>query len=145
VAAILCDLIAGQPWQDALSGITNDTWPEEIRTILAGSWNKHRNEILSSGYVVHTLEAALWAVGTTANFEEALIAAVNLGNDADTVGAVAGQLAGARYGIRAVPSRWSDMLIDCDKIDFKARNLITASGGPLTGLTVPKDKMEGMP
>jgi ADP-ribosyl-[dinitrogen reductase] hydrolase len=144
VAAILCDLIAGQPWQDALSGITNDIWPEEIRTILAGSWNKPRNEILSSGYVVHTLEAALWAVGTTANFEEALIAAVNLGNDADTVGAVAGQLAGARYGIRAVPSRWSDMLIDCDKIDIKARNLITASGGPLTGLTVPKDKMEGM-
>lgn len=141
VAAILCDLIAGQPWQGALAKLSNDAWPEEIKAILAGSWNKPRNEIRSSGYVIHTLEAALWALGTTSSFEEALIASVNLGNDADTVGAVTGQLAGARYGIRAVPARWSNMLIDYDIIDNKARNLVIASGGPLTRLAL-NTKME---
>ena len=127
VAAILCDLIAGQSWQDALTNVTTNSWPEEINKILAGSWKRPRNDILSSGYVVHTLEAALWAVGNTLSFEEALVAAVNLGHDADTVGAVAGQLAGARYGIRAIPTRWSDLLIDCDIIDSRARDLVSAS------------------
>ncbi|WP_283535235.1 ADP-ribosylglycohydrolase family protein [Methylorubrum extorquens] len=58
------------------------------------------------GYVVHTLEAALWALGTTSTFEDALSLAVNHGEDTDTVGAVTGQLAGALYGAAAVPARW---------------------------------------
>ena len=60
----------------------------------------------ASGYVVHTLEAALWAVGRTECFEDALVLAVNLGEDADTVGAVTGQLAGALYGESGIPRRW---------------------------------------
>lgn len=78
-----------------------------IDALARGSWRrKGRDEIRSSGYVVHTLEAALWAVGTTATFEDALVLAVNLGDDADTVGAVTGQLAGAVYGASAIPDRW---------------------------------------
>jgi ADP-ribosyl-[dinitrogen reductase] hydrolase len=65
-----------------------------------------RARIRSSGYVIHTLESALWSVEQTDSFEEAVVLAVNLGDDADTVGAVTGQHAGAFYGAGAIPERW---------------------------------------
>lgn len=67
-------------------------------------------EIKSSGYVVDTLEAALWAVSTTDNFRDAVLKAVNLGSDTDTVGAVAGGLAGIMYGMDGIPEEWIDSL-----------------------------------
>lgn len=88
-----------------------------IDAIARGSWRaKARDQIRSSGYVVHTLEAALWAVGTTTTFEQALILAVNLADDADTVGAVTGQLAGALHGASAIPERWLQPLAWRDHI-----------------------------
>lgn len=78
-----------------------------VRDVAGGGWRgKGRAEVRASGYVVHTLEAALWAVGRTECFEDALVLAVNLGEDADTVGAVTGQLAGALYGESGIPRRW---------------------------------------
>ncbi|KAL6722095.1 hypothetical protein ACLMJK_001201 [Lecanora helva] len=68
------------------------------------------HEIKSSGYVVHTLEAAQWAFFTTETFQEGALKVVNLGNDADTVGAVYGGLAGAWYGQDALPVEWLDGL-----------------------------------
>lgn len=68
---------------------------------------KSRDEIRSSGYVVDTMEAALWALYSTDTFEAGLIEVVNLGLDTDTVGAVYGTLAGALYGYDAIPSRWA--------------------------------------
>jgi len=64
------------------------------------------DEIRGSGYVVETLEASLWAVLTTKRFEDAVLKAVNLGDDTDTTGAITGGLAGLCYGIGAVPKRW---------------------------------------
>ena len=63
-------------------------------------------DIRSSGYVVHTLEAALWAFFTMETFRDGALRVVNLGDDADTVGAVYGGLAGAWYGIESVPGEW---------------------------------------
>lgn len=78
-----------------------------IAAIASGAWReKSRDEIRSSGYVVDTLEAALWSVARTETFEDALVLAVNLGDDADTVGAVTGQIAGALHGASAIPERW---------------------------------------
>lgn len=68
------------------------------------------SEVKSSGYVVHTLEAALWAFFSTLSFQEGALKVVNLGDDADTVGAVYGGLAGAWYGIEAIPNEWIDGL-----------------------------------
>ena len=65
-----------------------------------------REEVNNSGWAVSTLEAALWAFNTTESFEDALVAAVNLGGDSDTIGAVCGQVAGAYYGFDAIPDRW---------------------------------------
>lgn len=80
---------------------------ESIRQISHGSYkDKSRNEIKSTGYVVASLEAALWAFHNTESFEEGAILAVNLGGDADTIGAIYGQLAGAYYGETGIPFSW---------------------------------------
>ena len=67
-------------------------------------------DLKNSGWVRHTLESALWAVQTTLSFEEALVKVVNLGNDADTAGAVTGAIAGALYGLQGIPLRWRQAL-----------------------------------
>jgi ADP-ribosyl-[dinitrogen reductase] hydrolase len=71
---------------------------------------RQREQLQNSGWVRHTLEAALWAALNSKSFEEALVNAVNLGNDADTTGSVTGAIAGAMYGINAIPERWKDAL-----------------------------------
>lgn len=72
--------------------------------------------IRSSGYTVHTLEAAVWSFLTTESYEEAVVRAVNLGDDADTVGAVCGALAGAYYGYSAIPANWRNQLREESRI-----------------------------
>ncbi|MSU92336.1 ADP-ribosylglycohydrolase family protein [Rhodobacteraceae bacterium 2CG4] len=86
-----------------------------------------RASVSSSGYVRHTFDAAVWAVATTGSFREALLAAVNLGDDADTVSAVAGQIAGARYGLAGIPGEWLTKLAWRERIETRADRLI-ASG-----------------
>lgn len=76
-----------------------------------------RNKIQSSGYIVSTLEAAVWCLLTTKSYNECVLKAVNLGYDTDTVGAVAGSLAGALYGYDAIPLKWRDALIKRDYIE----------------------------
>jgi ADP-ribosyl-[dinitrogen reductase] hydrolase len=86
--------------------------------ISAGEWKKKsRDGIRSSGYVVRTLEAALWSVWKTDNYRDAVLTAVNLGDDADSVGAVAGQLAGALYGAKSIPQDWLAKLAWREKIE----------------------------
>ena len=70
-----------------------------------------RESISSDGYVVHTLEAAVWCLLTTDSYRECVLKAVNLGNDSDTTAAVAGGLAGALYGYNAIPSEWRNTLL----------------------------------
>jgi ADP-ribosylglycohydrolase len=74
------------------------------------------DEISSSGYVVHTLEAAMWAFLTTKNFKEAILKVVNLGDDSDTTGAVCGGLAGIYYGKHGIPEDWIRTMVKRDKI-----------------------------
>ena len=76
-----------------------------------------REEIKSSGYVVDTLEAALWCVLNTSSYEECVLKAVNLGRDTDSVAAVAGGLAGALYGYDAIPAEWLKTLQRRDYIE----------------------------
>ena len=97
-----------------------------VQDIAAGLWRgRSRAAIRSSGYVVHTLEAAFWAVAGTSSFEEAVIRAVNLGDDADTVGAVTGQIAGAVYGMSAIPERWLAPLAWRDRLVAAADDLLS--------------------
>ncbi len=76
--------------------------------------------VQSTGYVLHTLDAAIWAVATTGDFRTAILAAANLGDDADTTAAVAGQLAGAIYGASGIPAEWLDRLAWRERIEAAA-------------------------
>jgi ADP-ribosylglycohydrolase len=73
--------------------------------------------IKSSGYVIYTLEASIWCLLTTNSYTEAVLRAVNLGNDTDTTGAVTGGLAGLIYGIDAIPKEWLHNLARNEDID----------------------------
>ncbi len=97
---------------------------EEIDEIARGSF-KHRQppEIQGSGYVVKSLEAALWAFYHSRSFREGCLLAVNLGMDADTTGAVYGQLAGAFYGEQGIPESWRSQLVRSQLIESMADNL----------------------
>jgi ADP-ribosyl-[dinitrogen reductase] hydrolase len=88
----------------------------ELASIPADIPGRKRAEVSASGFYKDTLEAALWAVANTSSFEDAVIQAVNLGDDADTVGAVAGQLAGAVYGEGGIPDRWLKRLAWRDEL-----------------------------
>ena len=70
----------------------------------------NEDKIKSSGYVVDTLEAALWCFLNTDNYKECVLKAVNLGDDTDTVGAVAGGMEGLYYGIEEVPNEWLEVI-----------------------------------
>jgi len=99
----------------------------------------NEDEILSSGYTVHTLEAAAWSFLTTESYEDAVVRAANLGDDADTVAAVCGALAGAYYGYSAIPRRWLDVLKDEDRIRELALSL-AARNYDATSNTIEKRK-----
>lgn len=76
-----------------------------------------RDEIKSSGYVVDTIEAAIWCLMNTHSYKECVLTAVNLGGDTDTIAAIAGGLAGALYGYESIPKDWLKTLIKRDYIE----------------------------
>ena len=85
----------------------------EISEIAKGSFkDKNPPDIVGSGYVVESLEAALWAFYRSENFRDGCLLAVNLGNDADTTAAIYGQIAGAHYGVNSIPASWRDQLAE---------------------------------
>lgn len=100
----------------------------EIELIARGSyWEKAPPAIRGRGHVTDCLEAALWAFASTDNYADGVLAAVNLGEDADTTAAVYGQLAGAYYGISGIPEVWRDVIHYRKKIIRLAERLYLAS------------------
>ena len=96
----------------------------EIDEIAAGSFKRRQPpEIVGSGYVVKSLEAALWAFHRSETFGDGCLKAVNLGNDADTTAAIYGQIAGAFYGMDGIPSGWREKLADRELISNFAADL----------------------
>jgi len=105
----------------------------EIQAIVEGSYRrKEPPAIKGSGYVVQSLEAALWAFDRTSSFREGALLAVNLGDDADTTGAVYGQLAGAFYGEMSIPAEWRERLALRETIESLSDGLLRASKLPPT-------------
>ena len=99
-----------------------------IREIMMGSYKqKNPPEIEGSGYVVKTLEASLWAFYNSNSFEEGVLMAVNLGDDADTTGAVFGQLAGAYYGLESIPEKYVSNLAKKDELLDVAEKLLAVA------------------
>jgi len=94
-----------------------------------------RDQIRSYGYALHTVQAAIWSLVHSSSFEEAVITAVNLGEDTDTVGAVTGALAGAHWGFSSIPDRWTTTLRlgkEPDHLSLDLRNLANCLNGMAT-------------
>lgn len=126
-AEMLADAIQGEPRSMVMRPRSPD-YAGKIGSVVAGSWRgKKRETVSSSGYVAHSLEAALWSVGRTADFRSAVLTAANLGDDADTTAAITGQLAGAIYGYSGIPDEWLAKLAWGDRIKEAAIRLVDAS------------------
>ena len=97
----------------------------KIADIAAGTYReKEEPQIESTGYVVHALEAALWSFARTDSYEAAVLAATNLGYDADTTAAICGQVAGAHYGVDKIPGPWRELVTMRDGIVTMADRLL---------------------
>ena len=122
MAGIIVGLLNGESKETVLSSMyspvknyfNNEPLCDVIENVASGSFkDKLPPEIKGTGFVVKSLEAALWAFHTTNNFKDGALKAVNLGNDADTTGAVYGQIAGVLYDI---PQEWRDIICMKEKI-----------------------------
>ncbi len=124
---VLWDILNGIEKTELLSSIENAAvlfdgiYPEESDHYEWAFYKKlatkNEDEISGSGYVVDSLEAALWCVLTTNSYKECVLKAVNLGEDTDTVAAIAGGIAGALYGYDSIPQEWKDTLIKREYIE----------------------------
>ncbi len=132
LAVVLAALMSGRSREEVLS----PEWPvlselhaakpldPAILEVARGSYRrKEPPQIRGSGYVVDSLEAALWAFHEAPTFRDAVLAAVNLGDDADTTGAVCGQLAGAYFGADGIPSEWLEGLAKREWLEDAVRSL----------------------
>ncbi len=111
-------------YEPAVKCLLANPLAEKVAAIARGSFKvKEPPQIRGSGYVIHTLEAALWAFHHTDNFRDGALKVVNLGEDADTTGAVYGQIAGIYYGADGIPAEWREKLAMRELIEQRAAEL----------------------
>jgi ADP-ribosyl-[dinitrogen reductase] hydrolase len=129
LAAIICRALSGASKEHVLfEGSGSFQGESKIMAIARGEYrNKPIGEIHGTGYVVQSLEAALWCFYHTASFESAILKAANLGDDADTTAAVCGQVAGALYGESGIPTKWLDRVAMRREISALADRLFEAN------------------
>jgi len=117
-ADLLADAIEGSTRSRVFSP-RDQQFAGKVSNVAKGSWRlKRRDSIRSGGYVIESLEASLWCSSRSVDFREAVLAAANLGHDADTTAAITGQLAGSLFGYSGIPEAylnklaWHDVLLD---------------------------------
>ena len=143
LTALILGALRGQPKKVLLEPRYSpiaDVWEKSplvplVDAVAAGSFReKEPPEITAGSFVVTSLEAALWAFCNSNSFEEGALLAVNLGEDSEAVGAIYGQLAGAYYGVNAIPGRWLErlakltLLQDMSQKLFELAKKTTATG-----------------
>jgi ADP-ribosyl-[dinitrogen reductase] hydrolase len=123
-ADLIAVAIAGTPRSRVMAPRTA-ALAGDIAPIIAGRWRgKRRDAICSSGYVAHSLEAALWSISRTSSFADAVLTAANLGDDADTTAAITGQLAGALYGADGIHQPWREIIAWRERVEALADALL---------------------
>ena len=136
LGSLICGSVLGMDKEEILSQEYEpapDYWlknplTSQIEDIRLGSFKRlNPPQIKGGGFVVESLEAALWAFYNSSSFRDGCLIAVNLGDDADTTGAVYGQLAGAYYGIDEIPNSWKTKITYSELIEDLAVNLFRCS------------------
>lgn len=139
---VACHLLTGAALPDAISaGIACSKtyysqhpdygrWLDRFSRVDAGVlMSLGEDDIQSDGYVLHTLEAALWCLLHTGSYRDCVLTAVNLGADTDTVAAIAGGLAGISYGEESIPQAWLDVIPKLETIRALCRAFYRANSG----------------
>jgi ADP-ribosyl-[dinitrogen reductase] hydrolase len=131
LASMICAALSGAGKDEVLFGHDPGRFHcPKVRAIAAGDYrSKSAEAIKGSGYVIHCLEASAWCFWQASSFRAAVLLAVNLGDDADTTGAVCGQIAGAFYGQEGIPPEWLSQLVMVEEI----RSLADRLAGPKSG------------
>lgn len=125
VAGLSKEVILNNEYQPVTCCFPLEQLCPKVAEVAGGSFKrKTPPAIRGSGYVIHTLEAALWAFHTTESFRDGALKVVNLGEDADSTGAVYGQIAGAYYGAEGIPAEWRAMLAMRELIEQRATELL---------------------
>lgn len=128
---ILNSTIAGylkgddNPLENALGRVENDAPDELVEALRLVPDYAESEQLHTTGYVVHTLQTALYDSLTAETAEDAIVAAVNRGGDTDTIGAVTGALAGARFGVDGLPDRWLNHIEYREDLTLLAKALAT--------------------
>lgn len=115
---------AGNMYCHVMHSILAGLYKTPLNCITEKSAKIPRGKVKSSGFVADTLDAAMWCFATSSSFKECVLKAVNLGDDADTVGAVAGSLAGAYYGVNGIPDDWINDLRGVKQIVNKIHSFL---------------------
>lgn len=126
LAEVLWRAIDGSPRDEVLFvGDPGGFGTNKVKSLASGDWkDKSRDQIRGTGYVIDSLEAAMWCCWHTDNFRDAVLMAANLGDDADTTAAVVGQIAGALYGESGIPAEWLAKLVMRAEITTMAEQLL---------------------
>lgn len=129
LAMILLNAFSTDDKDQALNLVIPAHWDPLVVDVASMSFlNSDMSQIKSSGYVIDTLKAAIWSFYNTNSFSDAILTAANLGDDADTVAAVTGQIAGAFYGESSIPDTWIEKLHDYNRIKQLAIELAKKGG-----------------
>lgn len=124
LASLLVVAMSARNKEEVLSTFYQPT-TSKVNAIASGLYlEKNYQQLTGSGYVIESLESALWCFHKADSFEEAILLAANIGNDADTTAAICGQIAGAFYGVQAIPVEWISRLVDGDGIADLACKLV---------------------
>lgn len=137
-AGLIGNALQGADKADLRRFSANTFVEPNVAAIARGDYlSKSINDIRGSGYCVASLEAALWCFHHTNSLEAAILEAANLGDDADTTAAIVGQLAGAYYGVLAIPQTWLTRLHQRDEIEATAQALFQVANAS-TALSSPE-------
>ncbi|MFS2207631.1 ADP-ribosylglycohydrolase family protein [Variovorax sp. Varisp36] len=120
--------LAGADKESVLGAQPLEQLSSKVRALADGNYlYKSRDAVRGTGYCVESLEAALWCFAQSSSFKEAILLAVNLGDDADTTAAICGQLSGAFYGVQGIPHEWRKKLVMLAEMSQMAHQLLTLS------------------
>jgi ADP-ribosyl-[dinitrogen reductase] hydrolase len=121
-------LLEGGTVRDAARAAAEGIEERRVRETLRHAPTLTADTVRGSGYVLATVSAALWCLVNRPSLEEAVVAAVGLGEDTDTTAAVTGALAGAAYGVSAIPTRWLDRVQYRNELEVLAARLLAWAG-----------------
>lgn len=127
-ALLISAALAGTPRHELLASVDIAFAEPKVAAIAQGDFlSMSESQVFGTGYCVASLEASLWCFFNTASFEEAVLRAANLGDDADTTAAITGQIAGAFYGVDGIPAAWRSKISMGEEIERMAAALFERS------------------